>query len=186
MLRAHSFAASPSPTRGVTRLIAAHDAALGQRNADLRTRRQRRRDARHDLVAHAGRLERGDFLLRAAEEHRIAALEPHDDRMHGRRIDQPLVDELLRRRVLAAALADGDLAARSRRARSYPDAPAHRGTRCRRARAAARRAASAGRARPGLRRPDRQPRSLAIIPAATVLCVASSIRMKLPVARLSS
>jgi len=30
--------------------------------------------------------------------------------MHGCRVDQPLVDELLRRRVLAAALPDGDLA----------------------------------------------------------------------------
>jgi hypothetical protein len=31
--------------------------------------------------------------------------------MHGRRIDQPLVDELLRRRMTSAALADRDLAA---------------------------------------------------------------------------
>ena len=61
----------------------ARQAALRQRNPDLRARRQRRRDARHHLVAHAGRLERVDLLLRAAEEHRIAALEAHDDRVLG-------------------------------------------------------------------------------------------------------
>ena len=52
--------------------------------------------------------------------------------MLARRIDQPLVDELLRGRVLAAALADGDLFRARRPARRSPDARAHRGTRCRR------------------------------------------------------
>ena len=104
----------------------AHQAALGQRNADFRTRRQRRRNARHDLVAHASRLERGDLLLCAAEEHRIAALQPHDDRVHGRRVDEPLVDELLRCRMLAAALADRDLRAFASRARWCLDEPARR------------------------------------------------------------
>ena len=121
--------------------------------------------------------ERVDLFLRAAEQHRVAALEPHHDAMHARGIDEALVDEALRGRMLAAALADRDLLARARRARSSPDARARRGTRCRLRRAGAPRAASAGPARPGRRRRDRRCRWARgreasarhrIIPAATV------------------
>src|SRR5258708_30920209 len=44
----------------------------------------------------------------AAEEHRVAALEPHHHAVAARRIGEPLVDEALRGGVAAAALADGD------------------------------------------------------------------------------
>ena len=93
---------------------------------------ERRGDARHDLARDAGFLERGDLFLRAAEQHRVAALQAHDDAMAPRRVDQALVDELLRGGVPAAALADRDLLARAPRARPCPDARARRGTRCRR------------------------------------------------------
>ena len=88
---------------------AARNAALRQRESKLGAGRQRRRDARHDLVAHAGRLERGNFFLGATEEHRIAAFEANDDRVSLRRVDEPFVDELLRGGVFPAAFADGDL-----------------------------------------------------------------------------
>src|SRR5579862_6858081 len=86
----------------------ADGAALRERRAERGRGGERRRDARYHLVSHAGRFERVDFLLRATEEHRIAALEPHDDVVFRGGIDEPLVDESLRRRMTAAALADRD------------------------------------------------------------------------------
>ena len=50
-----------------------------------------------------------DFLLGAAEEQRVAPLEAHDDPMLPGGVGQALVDEVLRGRVPAAALADRDL-----------------------------------------------------------------------------
>ena len=54
-------------------------------------------------------LEKLDLFLRAAEEHRVAALQPHHHAVAPRRVGEALVDEVLRRRMPAATLADGDL-----------------------------------------------------------------------------
>jgi len=66
-------------------------------------------NARDHFVPDACRVERIDFLLRTPEQHRVAALQPHDDSVGARGIDQPLVDEPLRSGVPAAALADRNL-----------------------------------------------------------------------------
>ncbi len=49
------------------------------------------------------------LLVRAAEQHRVAALEAHDHFVMRGGVDQALVDEALRGGVAAAALADRDL-----------------------------------------------------------------------------
>jgi len=46
--------------------------------------------------------------MRAAEQHRVAALQPHHHAVAMGCVGEPLVDEALRGRVAAAALADGD------------------------------------------------------------------------------
>ena len=136
------------------------DAALRQRTSRSRARgRERRRDARHHLVARRRRPPSA-AISSCARPKSIGSppFEPHDDRdATVAASTSRLLMKLLRRRVLAATFADCDLPARVGQARSCRDAPARRGTRCRRPRAAARRAASAGPARPGRRRRDRQP-----------------------------
>ena len=87
---------------------ASRGAALRERRLDFRCSRQRGCDPGHHFAADAGSLQRRNFFLCAAEEQRIAAFETHDNRVLARRIDQALVDELLDRRMLAAAFADRD------------------------------------------------------------------------------
>ncbi len=99
---------------------AARAAALRERGLEIGGGGERRGDARHDLAGDAGGFERGDLLLRAAEEHRVAALEAHDDAVLARGVDQALVDELLRGGMPAAALADRDPLRALRRARRCP------------------------------------------------------------------
>ena len=53
-------------------------AALGDRDAGIGGHRERRRHARHDLERHAGGAQRERLLAAAAEDERVAALEPHD------------------------------------------------------------------------------------------------------------
>ena len=65
-------------------LVAGHDqergrdAAVRDRNARRRRRGDRARDARHDVVGDAGVLQRQRFFAAAAEDERVAALQPHD------------------------------------------------------------------------------------------------------------
>ena len=58
--------------------------------------------------------QRSHLLAAAAEHERIAALQPHDEVPRARLADHELLDERLRRRAAAAALADGDRRARRR------------------------------------------------------------------------
>ena len=85
------------------------DAAAGQRNAEVGAGRLRGSDAGHYLDRDAGGGQRVDFFLGAAEQHRVATLQPHHPRMLGGGIDQALVDETLCRRMRAATLAYRDL-----------------------------------------------------------------------------
>ena len=52
--------------------------------------------------------EKRNFLVGAAEQHRVAALEAHHDAIAARGVQQALVDEVLRGRMAPAALAHGD------------------------------------------------------------------------------
>ena len=52
--------------------------------------------------------ERAQFFVGAAEQHRVAAFQAHDQRVLLRAVDQLLVDQRLRGRALAGALADRD------------------------------------------------------------------------------
>ena len=102
--------------RGFANLVAARRAAVrrerdaarhaAQRQRTLQRRRpgQRRGDARHDLVVDAGRFQRAHLLFGATEQHRVATLQPHDARMLACRIDDLLVDEVLRGRALPQRL----------------------------------------------------------------------------------
>ena len=82
---------------------------MRQRDSQLGARGQRCSYPGHHFVAHARCLERGDLLLCAAEEHRIAALKPDHDGVRPRGIDESLVDESLRSGMFPATLSDGDL-----------------------------------------------------------------------------
>ena len=68
------------PVRTVTW---AASAAVGERDAGERRHGGQRRHARHDLVRDAGIDERLDLLAAAAEDERVAALQPHDARGRG-------------------------------------------------------------------------------------------------------
>ena len=174
--------------------------ALRERRPEFRRGGQRGRDAGHHLARDPGGLERRDLLLRAPEQHRIAALQADHDRVLARGVDQALVDELLRRRVLAATLAHRDLL------RAFGEGDGIRvderieeddvggGEQARRPQRQ-----EVGRARAGTDEVDRtrcgtrggqggtrRTHAHRISPAATVALVASSIRMKLPVAWLSA
>jgi hypothetical protein len=88
MLLTQLPASSPSPTRGVTKVT-------------LRLTPRRVSDTFSSALA-------ANFFLCAAEQHRIAAFQPHDNRILARSVDQSLVDESLQCRMLAAAFADRD------------------------------------------------------------------------------
>ena len=64
-------------------------------------------DAGHHFHFDARGLQGVDFFLGATEEHRVPALQAHDESAFAGGIGQLLVDEALRRGVAAAALADG-------------------------------------------------------------------------------
>ena len=158
---------------------------MRQRDSQLSARGECSGDAGYDFIAHARSLERGDLLLRAAEEHRVAALEPDHDGMRLGGIDQSLVDELLCRGMFSAALADRDLL----RARGQCDRlRMHQSVMkddvglleqlCR-AQGQQVRCTGAG-------TDEINDAAHATNPPATVLFVVSSMRMKLPVARLSA
>ena len=56
------------------------DAAMGERDARRRGHRRGRRDARHDLDTETGALQRERLLAAAAEDERVASLQPDDVR----------------------------------------------------------------------------------------------------------
>src|SRR5208283_1790876 len=62
--------------------------AMGERHARERRPRNRRSDAGHHLERDLRARERLGFLAAAAEDKRIAALEPHDDAPLARVLDQ--------------------------------------------------------------------------------------------------
>ena len=88
---------------------AARGSASGKRDAHLGGRSQRGGDTGHHFHAYAAGPEVAQFLVRAAEKHRITALEPHDHRVFARGVCELLVDEALCSRMPAGALADRDL-----------------------------------------------------------------------------
>ena len=68
------------------------DAAMRDGNARVRRRGDARRHARHDLERHARLGERLRLLAAAAEDERIAALEPHDALPLAPELDEQRVD----------------------------------------------------------------------------------------------
>ena len=80
--------------------------AMGERHARERRPRNRRSDARHHLELDTSARERLGFLAAAAEDKRIATLEPHDDAPLARVLDQHrvqvgLLDTLVRSAAFA-------------------------------------------------------------------------------------
>jgi len=166
-------------------------AALRERRTHLRGGSERGRHARHDFVRDTRCFECRDLFLRAAEEHRVAAFQPHDDRMRLRRVDQALVDKALCGRMLPAALADRDPLrpyGELERLRMHERVVEHDVGLREQPRSAQRQKVRC--TRTGTDQVDRADglgmRTHRTIPAATVALVASSIRTKLPVARLST
>ncbi|MCY1546172.1 hypothetical protein D9M68_821540 [compost metagenome] len=79
--------------------------AMGERDAEAAGEGQGRGDARNDRYGDAMRFEHGDFLARAAKDHRVAGLEAdHMLALPGQR-QHGLVDIFLPARVAPGALA---------------------------------------------------------------------------------
>ena len=70
---------------------------------------QRGSHAGHYFDCNAGLAQGIYFLLRATEQHGIAAFQAHNSLIVPSRIDKPFVDEALRGRMASAAFADRDL-----------------------------------------------------------------------------
>ena len=92
--------------------------AVGHRDAGVRGRGDRARDAGHDLERHARRDERLGFFAAAAEHERVAALQPHDGRAGAPALDEQPVDVGLTHRDASRRLPDVDALGASRGARS--------------------------------------------------------------------
>ena len=82
--------------------------AMRERHAGRSRSRESRGDAIDHFICDARLLERFGFFAAAAENQRIAAFEAHGDAACFRFGDQQAVDESLRRRFAAAALAHFD------------------------------------------------------------------------------
>jgi hypothetical protein len=87
---------------------AAADAAPRQRALRIGGGGQRRGDAGNHLGLEPGRGDRLQFFLEAAEHARVAALEPHDQRVAQPVAHQQRIDHVLRRAAVKTALADVD------------------------------------------------------------------------------
>lgn len=87
---------------------AARKSAMGQRDVRRRGAALRRRDPRHDLERYTGALERLGFLAAAAEDERVAALEPDHGASGAGEPHQHAVDLRLRHAMMARLLADID------------------------------------------------------------------------------
>ena len=88
---------------------------MRQRDARVRRRGNRRRNARHDLVCDSGRAQRLSFLAAAPKYERIASLESNDAAFSARFLDQQCVDVRLSQSVTLRLLADVNPFARLRR-----------------------------------------------------------------------
>jgi len=86
----------------------ARHAPLGQRQSGGGGAAQRGGDAGDDADGDAERVEVVDLLPGPAEDHRVAALQPHHAAAHPRLRGDQRVDLLLRPRVPAGALADAE------------------------------------------------------------------------------
>src|ERR1051325_6877800 len=98
-----------SPAAGRREHYAPRAPAAREGDADLGARRQGGGHARHDLDRYAVRAQISELFMRAAEEHRIATLQAHDDAVLVCRVHEPLIDKALRGGMPAAALAYRDL-----------------------------------------------------------------------------
>ena len=94
---------------------AARELAVRERDAGVGGRGHRRRHAGHDLELDAGRGQALGFFRAAAEQVRVAALEPRDDAPGARGLDHAPIDVGLALRGAAGALADEDAARRPAR-----------------------------------------------------------------------
>ena len=81
---------------------------MGERNAGVGRDAAGGGDAGHDLEGNAGGGQRLDFLAAAAEDERVAALQPHHALALARQPHQQLVDLVLAERMVAALLAGVD------------------------------------------------------------------------------
>src|SRR5438067_3618145 len=81
-------------------------AAKGERQPEGSGDAQARGDSGYHLDSDAGGLQCGELFATAAEDERITTLESHDRFAGAREADHQLLDEALRRRSAAAALAD--------------------------------------------------------------------------------
>ena len=79
-------------------------AAVGHRDPGEERAGQRRADAGDDLDSETGTGARLQFLVPAAEDERVAALEPDDERAGGRVLDEQRVDRVLAHRAAAGQL----------------------------------------------------------------------------------
>ena len=100
---------------GLLRVLVAGDegdrggvVAVGDRDARVGGGRDAGGDAGHDLELDPGLAQRFALLAAAAEDERVAALQPHHALAGPRRLDQPLADLLLRHRGHPGLLADVD------------------------------------------------------------------------------
>ena len=87
---------------------AMREPTMRDRHANGGRRRETRRDARDDFDLDARVAQRDYLFAPAAEDERVAALEPHDEVSCARLPDHELLDERLGRRRASSALADGD------------------------------------------------------------------------------
>ena len=81
-------------------------AAMRDRNAGERGSRHGARHPRDDVEGHAGGAKREGLFAAAAEDERVAALEPHDLTAPPRRTNHQRVNRALRQRVPARTFAD--------------------------------------------------------------------------------
>ncbi len=82
--------------------------AMRERHPRVRRNAQRRRDPRHDFESHARGGQRFGFFAAAAEDERIAALQPHHVQAATRALDQHGADLFLAEGVYRFLLADVD------------------------------------------------------------------------------
>ena len=87
---------------------------MGDRDPGVGRSGERRADTGHDLERDPGAREGLGLFAAAAEDERIAALEPHDPTPAPRVQDQERVDLLLRQRVMPRGLAGEDAASAGR------------------------------------------------------------------------
>jgi len=84
------------------------NATKRKRPSERGAHRQRSSDAWNDFACNAGDTKRAQLFVGAAENRWITALQADDHAVRARRIDQPLVDEMLHGRLPAATFPHGN------------------------------------------------------------------------------